>query len=162
MKQISGQRNSETGWVRGRSQEKNRVIFTKKNFRNSSQIINYLSRYSHRVAISNSRILSFECDQVIFSMKDYRDGRKKTIQLHATEFIRRFLLHVLPKSFCKNRYYGLFDTRNRNTVLSRCRIALRKPKIISRFTGLTWQQLVQMITCKDIDICPVCQALASK
>ena len=124
--------------------------------KNSSHIINYLGRYAHRVAIANSRIMGVEGDMVTFSMKDYRDGRKKTIQLQATEFVRRFLLHVLPKSFCKVRYYGLFATRNRNTVLFRCRIALGKPKIISRYTGLTWKQLLQMITGKDIDICPVC------
>jgi hypothetical protein len=100
--------------------------------------------------------MGIENDQVTFSMKDYRDGRKKMIQLQATEFIRRFLLHVLPKSFCKIRYYGLFATRNRNTVLSRCRIILGKPNIISRFSGLTWQQLLQLITGKDIDVCPVC------
>ena len=137
---------------------KNWVIYTKKPFKNSSHIINYLGRYSHRVAIANSRIMGIEGDQVTFSMKDYRDGRKKMIQLQTTEFIRRFLLHVLPQSFCKIRYYGLFATLNRNTVLSRCRKVLGKPKIISRFTGLTWQQLLQMIIGKDIDICPVCHA----
>jgi hypothetical protein len=137
--------------------QKNWVVFTKKPFRNSSQIINYIGRYSHRVAIANSRIKSIEADQVTFSMKDYRDGKQKTIQLQSTEFIRRFLLHVLPKSFCKIRYYGLFATRNRNTVLSRCRKVMGKSKIESRFTGLTWQQQLRLITGKDIDVCPVCQ-----
>jgi hypothetical protein len=137
--------------------QKNWVVFTKKPFRNSSQIINYIGRYSHRVAIANSRIKSIEGDQVTFSMKDYRDGKQKTIQLQSTEFIRRFLLHVLPKSFCKIRYYGLFATRNRNTVLSRCRKVMGKSKIVSRFTGLTWQQQLRLITGKDIDVCPVCQ-----
>jgi len=137
--------------------QKNWVVYTKKPFRNSSQIINYLGRYSHRVAIANSRIKSIEGDQVTFSMKDYRDGKQKIIQLKSTEFIRRFLLHVLPKSFCKIRYYGLFATRNRSTVLSRCRTALGKSKIVSRFTGLTWQQQFRLISGKDIDVCPVCQ-----
>jgi hypothetical protein len=132
------------------------VIYTKKSFKNSSHIINYLGRYSHRVAIANSRIRGIEDDQVTFSMKDYRDGKKKIVHLQAIEFIRRFLLHVLPKGFCKIRYYGLFATCNRNRVLSRCRIALGEPKIISKFTGLNWQQLFQMITGKDIDLCPVC------
>lgn len=133
------------------------VVYTKKPFRNSSQIINYLGRYSHRVAIANSRIKSIEGDQVTFSMKDYKDGKKKIIQLQATEFIRRFLLHVLPKSFCKIRYYGLFATRTRKTVLARCRKFLGKVKSVSRFAGLTWQQQFKLITGKDIDVCPVCQ-----
>jgi hypothetical protein len=137
--------------------QKNWVVFTKKPFRNSSQIINYIGRYSHRVAIANSRIKSIEGDQITFSMKDYRDGKQKTIQLQSTEFIRRFLLHVLPNSFCKIRYYGLFATRTRKTVLARCRKSLGKVKSISRFAGLTWQQQFQLITGKDIDVCPVCQ-----
>lgn len=136
---------------------KNWVVYTKKPFKNSSHIVNYLGRYSHRVAIANSRIRSIEDDQVTFSMKDYRDGRKKMIQLQATEFIRRFLLHVLPKSFCKIRYYGLFATRNRNTVLDRCRKAMGKAKAVSTFCGLTWQQVMQLVTGNDVDLCPVCQ-----
>ena len=137
--------------------QKDWVVYTKKPFRNSSQIINYLGRYSHRVAIANSRIKSIEGDQVAFSMKDYRDGRQKMITLQTTEFIRRFLLHVLPKSFCKIRYYGLFATRNRTTVLARCRKAMGKIKTESKFTGLTWQQQFLMATGKSIDVCPICQ-----
>jgi hypothetical protein len=133
------------------------VVYTKKPFKNSSHIINYLGRYSHRIAISNSRIREVEGDLVTFSMKDYRDGKKKLIQLKATEFIRRFLLHVLPKGFCKIRYYGLFATRNRNTLLERCRKAMGKAKAISKFSGLTWQQVLQLVTGKDVDLCPVCQ-----
>jgi len=137
--------------------QKDWVVYTKKPFKNSSQIINYLGRYSHRVAIANSRIKSIEGDCVAFSMKDYKDGKKKIIQLQSTEFIRRFLLHVLPKSFCKIRYYGLFATRKRSTVLSRCRKALGKPRSVSRFTGLTWQQQLLLISGKDIAVCPACQ-----
>ena len=132
------------------------VVYTKKPFRNSSQIIGYLGRYSHRVAIANSRIKCIDGDLVTFSMKDYRDGRQKMITLQSTEFIRRFLLHVLPKSFCKIRYYGLFATRNRSTVLPRCRKAIGKGISVSRFAGLTWQQQFLMITGKNIDVCPVC------
>jgi len=133
------------------------VVYTKKPFRDSSQIINYLGRYSHRVAITNSRIKSIEGDLVAFSVKDYRDGRKKTITLQSSEFIRRFMLHVLPKSFCKIRYYGLFATRNRSKVLARCRQAMGKVKSVSRFTGLTWQQQFQLVSGKNIDLCPTCQ-----
>jgi len=136
--------------------QKNWVVYTKKPFRNSSQIINYLGRYSHRVAIANSRIKCVEGDQITFSMKDYKDGRKKTITLQSTEFIRRFLLHVLPKGFFKIRYYGLFATRNRSTVLYRCRKALGKAANVSRFTGLTWHEQLRLISGKDLEVCPVC------
>lgn len=137
--------------------QKDWVVYTKRPFRNSSQIINYLGRYSHRVAIANSRIKSIEGDQVTFSMKDYKDGKQKIIQLQSAEFIRRFLLHILPKSFCKIRYYGLFATRNRSTTLDRCRKAMGKTRLVSRFTGLTWQQQLRSITGTDIAICPFCR-----
>lgn len=133
------------------------VVYTKKPFRNSSHIINYLGRYSHRVAIANSRIKYIEADLITFSMKDYRDGRQKMITLQSTEFIRRFLLHILPKSFCKIRYYGLFATRNRSTVLAHCRKSMGKVKNVSRFTGLSWQQQLLLVTGKNIAVCPVCQ-----
>ena len=137
--------------------QKDWVVYAKKPFKNSSQIINYLGRYSHRVAIANSRIKNIEGNHVTFSMIDYRDGKQKTIQLESTEFIRRFLLHVLPGGFFKIRYYGLFATRNRSTVLARCRKAMGKAPKVSRFIGLTWQQQLQLITGNDITICPVCQ-----
>lgn len=136
--------------------QKNWVVYAKKPFKNSSQIINYLGRYSHRVAIANSRIKSMEDNRVVFSMKDYRDGKQKIIQLQSTEFIRRFLLHVLPKSFCKIRYYGLFATRNRRTTLLRCRKAMGRSLSVSRFTGIPWQQQLLLITGHDITVCPVC------
>jgi hypothetical protein len=136
--------------------QKNWVVYTKKPFKNSSQIINYLGRYSHRVAIANSRIKGVEEDRVAFSMKDYKDGKQKIIRLQATEFIRRFLMHVLPKSFCKIRYYGLFATRNRNTVLASCRKTMGQIKSVSKFTGLIWQQQLQLISGKEVGLCPVC------
>jgi uncharacterized protein (DUF983 family) len=137
--------------------EKEWVVYIKKPFKNSAQIVEYLGRYSHRVAIANSRIKSVEGDHVTFSMKDYRDGCRKIIKLTPTEFIRRLLLHILPKRFCKIRYYGLFATRNRSTTLARCRKNMCKSIRISRFTGLTWQEQLRLITGKDITICPVCQ-----
>jgi hypothetical protein len=135
---------------------KNWVVYTKKPFKNSSRIITYLGRYSHRVAIANSRIQGLNNNQVVFTMKDYRDGKQKIIKLQATEFIRRFLLHVLPNSFCKIRYYGLFATRNRSTMLARCRKAMGRPRKVSRFVGFSRQEQLRLITGIDISICPVC------
>lgn len=83
------------------------VVYAKKPFKNATHIINYLGRYTHRVAISNDRIIGTEGDQVIFKWKDYKNGAmKKIMKIDGNEFIRRFLLHVLPKGFCKIRYFG--------------------------------------------------------
>lgn len=134
------------------------VIYAKKPFKSSSHIVNYLGRYTHRVAISNDRIISMEDDQVIFKWKDYREsGRIKTMTLPATEFIRRFMLHVLPKGFCKIRYYGILASRNRNEVLLKCRKTLSYNIAKSKFEGLCWHDALQLITGKDVLNCPVCK-----
>ena len=77
--------------------------------------------------------------------------------LPAKEFIRRFLLHILPGGFFKIRYYGIFAARNRKTILAQCRNALNTIARKSRFTGLTWQEMIFLITGKNPMICPVCK-----
>ncbi|MHB1179384.1 MAG: IS91 family transposase [Daejeonella sp.] len=134
------------------------VVYAKKPFKNSTHIINYLGRYSHRVAISNDRIAGIEGDQVIFRWKDYKElERMKTMKLPAAEFIRRFLLHVLPKGFCKIRYYGIFASRNRNEVLLKCKKILAYSTSKSKLTGLSWQDALLVITGMDVLKCPVCK-----
>jgi hypothetical protein len=84
--------------------------------------LKYLARYTHRVAISNRRLVSFEDDRVTFRWKDYAEGNhERTMALHATEFIRRFLLHSLPKGFQRIRQFGFLANRVRQDRLSRCR-----------------------------------------
>jgi hypothetical protein len=84
------------------------VVYSKPPFKDAETLIDYLGRYTHRIAIGNHRILKMEDGQVFFSWRDYADGNKKKImKLEASEFIRRFLLHVLPEKFVKLRYYGL-------------------------------------------------------
>ena len=134
------------------------VVFCGKSFRNSSQIIKYLGRYTHRVAISNSRILGIENDEVIFRWKDYRDkGKQKIMKLPAQEFIRRFLLHVLPKGFCKIRYYGIFASRNRRTIMLSCKNAFWKMVPKSKYIGLKWHEIMFLITGVNPFMCPVCR-----
>ena len=95
------------------------VVFAKRPFGGPQQVVQYLGRYTHRVAISNRRIQSIEDGKVSFSYKDYRqEGQKKIMTLDAVEFIRRFLQHVLPPGFHKIRYYGILATRNRKTKLA--------------------------------------------
>ena len=134
------------------------VVYAKKPFKNAVHIINYLGRYTHRVAISNQRIEGIDGDSVAFKWKDYKDhSKQKTMKLHAMEFIRRFLLHVLPKGFCKIRYYGIFASRNRKTLLTLCRKALGYRISKSKFTGLCWQESLQLISGINVHVCPVCK-----
>src|SRR6516165_31288 len=92
------------------------VVYAKRPFGGARQVFRYLGRYSHRVAIANSRLLALEDDQVLFHWRDYADdNRLKVMRLTAEEFIRRFLLHVLPKRFVRIRHYGLLAGRNVTT-----------------------------------------------
>ncbi len=98
------------------------VVYAKKPFKNVDTVIRYLSRYTHRIAISNYRILKLENDLVFFTYRDYKDkNRKKVMRLHAVEFMRRFLLHVLPFRFVKIRYVGLLSNRTREENIRLCR-----------------------------------------
>jgi len=98
------------------------VIYAKKPFGGPEQVLKYLARYTHRVAISNSRLLKLEEGRVTFRYKDYADDhQQKTMTLDAVEFLRRFVQHVLPKGFMKIRHYGLLASRRREEKLKECR-----------------------------------------
>jgi hypothetical protein len=99
-----------------------RVVYAKRPFAGPAQVLEYVGRYTHRVAISNSRLLSMDDDKVRFRWKDYRDGdRQKTMSLEGGEFIRRFLIHVLPEGFHRIRYYGFLGNCQRAQKLALCR-----------------------------------------
>jgi hypothetical protein len=107
-------------------------------------VFRYLGRYSHRVAIANSRLVALEDDQVFFRWKDYADDhRTKVMRLTADEFIRRFLLHVLPKRFVRIRHYGLLAGRNVGTKLARCRQLLGVPNVAQPSARAGLDQLPQ-------------------
>ncbi|MCL4166781.1 UNVERIFIED_CONTAM: hypothetical protein GTU68_007802, partial [Idotea baltica] len=133
------------------------VVFAKPPFGGPEQVINYLGRYTHRVAISNERILKLENDRVSFGYKDYKEGaKKKVMTLDAQEFIRRFLLHILPRGFHKIRYYGLLATRNRKTRLPQARKAVGQTPF-QPSVKLHWYELLQKITGIDPLLCPKCK-----
>ena len=91
-------------------------------FGGPEQVLKYLARYTHRVAISNSRLLDFEDGMVRFRYKDYAHGnRKRVMTLSAVEFVRRLLLHVLPTGFVRIRHYGILSNRHRHEKLALCR-----------------------------------------
>jgi hypothetical protein len=102
------------------------VVYSKPPFGGPEHVLKYLARYTHRVAISNGRLLSLENGQVRFRWRDSRhNNRSSVMKLDAVEFIRRFLLHVLPAGFVKIRHFGLLANRNRHRALDLCRVHLR-------------------------------------
>ena len=103
------------------------VVYAKPPFGGPEQALDYLGRYTHRVAISNNRLLSLDQEQVRFRYKNYRahhSQRQRTMTLTAGEFIRRFLLHTIPPGFQRIRHYGLLASRNKRATLNRCRALL--------------------------------------
>jgi len=98
------------------------VVYAKRPFGGPDAVLAYLSRYTHRIAIANSRLVAFDGERVTFKWKDYRaklDARYKLMTLDADEFVRRFLIHVLPDGFHRIRHYGLFANANRALTISR-------------------------------------------
>ncbi|MCP4308789.1 MAG: IS91 family transposase [bacterium] len=138
------------------SRSKDWVVYAKRPFAGPEQVIRYLSAYTHRVAIGNGRLLSIDDGQVSFLYKDYADeGKEKPMALKADEFIRRFLLHILPRRFMRIRYYGFLWSRYRREKLARCRELLgasspepKKPE--------SPVELLQRLAGIDIARCPIC------
>jgi hypothetical protein len=101
------------------------VVYAKPPFGSPAHVLHYLARYTHRVAISNHRLVAVTDDTVSFRWKDYRHGSQlRTLTLDVDEFLRRFLLHVLPKRFVRIRYVGLLASRCRTDDLATCRTVL--------------------------------------
>lgn len=133
---------------------KNWVVFCEKTFKNASYVVNYLAKYTNRVAIANNRIVKVKNHQVTFTYKDYKHkNKKKFMTLHVFEFIRRFLMHILPKRFKKIRYFGIMGSRNRKTKLLLCK-KLTSTKIIE-YIRLSTDQLIEKLGL-EIKKCPVC------
>ena len=101
------------------------MVYAKPPFGGAEHVLNYLARYTHRVAISNHRLVAFENNRVSFRWRDYaHGGKKKVMTVSAHEFLRRFLLHVLPGGLVRIRHFGLFANRRRGATLQRCRALL--------------------------------------
>jgi hypothetical protein len=145
-------------------EEKEWVVYAKKPFAGPEQVLDYVGRYTHRVAISNNRLLSLEDGQVTFKWKDYRDDNtQKTMTLPAEEFIRRFLLHVLPSGFQRIRYYGWMANRYRAENLEKCRRLLEMSPIPSppddppaSATSADYRDRCEALTGISLRECPVC------
>jgi len=135
------------------------VVYCKPPLRGPEQTLEYLARYTHRVALSNERIVRFEDGQVTFRYRDSAAANRiREMTVTAEEFIRRFLLHVLPNRFVRIRHYGLLSNRNRKTKLACCQrmlgVAERDTETAS--TKRPWQDLVLELTGVDPRVCPIC------
>jgi hypothetical protein len=139
------------------------VVYAKRPFAGPQQVLDYVGRYTHRIAISNERLLDIDAGHVTFRYKDYRTAdaeQQKTMTLEATEFIRRFLLHVLPQGFHRIRYYGLFANRHRADELAQCRQLLAMPAPVPNPTtdipAADYRDRLERLTGVLLRQCPVC------
>jgi hypothetical protein len=140
--------------------QKTWVVYCKPPFTGVEGVLQYLSRYTHRIAISNQRILQLEEGKVSFRWRDYSDGdQEKIMTVAAQEFIRRFLLHVLPAGFVKIRHYGLLANRNRQNNITLCRklLGCRTTETPVQDIPATWQEYLLKISGVDVTQCPVCK-----
>lgn len=135
--------------------KKDWFVYCKAPFRDAACVVNYLGRYTHRVAIANSRILGIHNSRITFKWKDYKDGGKwKVMSISAQEFIRRFLMHILPYRFMKIRHYGWLGNRGKLKRLKLCKSLTGTP-ILPR-QKLSTAQLIQKLTGIDPSRCPAC------
>jgi Putative transposase/Transposase zinc-binding domain len=134
----------------------NWIVYAKRPFAGPEQVLSYLGRYTHRVALSNDRLIEHRDGHVRFRWKDYADhNRVKILTLAADEFLRRFLLHVVPHGFMRIRHFGRLANRTRRATLTRCRSLLGQPAI-EDVPSESVAELVHRLTGIDLARCPVC------
>lgn len=138
---------------------KNRwVVYSKKPFAGAEQVLDYIGRYTHRVAISNNRIINIAAGNVTFTYRDRRKGSKlKKMTLKAEEFIRRFLLHVLPDRYVRIRHFGFLANRYKKDNIRRCQELMGHSQELPERVEKTTQELMLELTGVDITRCPCCK-----
>ena len=141
--------------LKARAYFNNWNVYIKKTFGGANQVVAYLGRYTHRVAISNNRILSMNEQQISFRWKDYRDNQTKVMNLESLCFIRRFLQHILPCGFYKIRYYGIFASVNSNTKMKQCFALLGFAAPDPEFKTFSAGEFL-LITGSGHCLCPAC------
>jgi hypothetical protein len=139
------------------SRQKSWVVYAKKPFGSPQTVLDYLGRYTHRVALSNDRIVNVQNGQVSFNYRDRRDGdRKKIMTLDAHEFIRRFLLHILPDGFMRIRHFGFLANRSKKQALTQCRKLLKLDAALPEIPKKSTHDLLLELTGIDLNRCPSC------
>lgn len=136
--------------------QKTWIPYIKETFNGFGNAIDYLGRYTHRIAISNSRIRSLSKTHVTFSAKDYKTGEQKEVTLSPVEFIRRFLMHVLPSGFQKIRYYGFLNNRSKKTNLELIVKITGKELFQSKFISMSHEELLLSLWNIDVHLCTEC------
>lgn len=137
--------------------EKDWCPYIKETFNGFGNAIEYLGRYTHKIAISNSRIVSVNEQQVTFSARGKKPGEpRRMVTMENTEFIRRYLMHVLPPGFQKIRYYGFLNNRGKSRNLKLIFTLQGHQRFRARYTNLTMAELIKAVWKVDIRICPEC------
>ena len=137
--------------------EKDWVPHCKKTFNGAQSVINYLGKYTHRISISNHRIIRMDEDTVTYYVKDYRkEGTWKEFTTSGIEFIRRFLMHVPPKRFVRIRHYGLLCTRTKTRQLTLCRNLLGCKQYLSRLKDMETPQILETLYGIKVNVCKCC------
>ncbi|NVM26817.1 MAG: IS91 family transposase [Desulfobacterales bacterium] len=155
--QIYGSRHAFKNLIQSLSQT-TWIAYAKRPFAGPQQVLEYLGRYTHRVAISNNRIVSIENGKVTFTYRDrHRNDQIETMALDADEFIRRFLLHVLPRGFMKIRYFGFLANTNKNKCIPLLRKLIDPKAPLPEKITETVQEMMLRLTGEDIACCPQCQ-----
>ncbi|MBI9095930.1 MAG: transposase [Sphaerochaeta sp.] len=136
------------------------VVYCKKPFKGSEGVFRYLGSYTHRTAITNSRLVDVTAGKTTFTYKDYKDKcRQKNMTLDNEEFIRRFLLHVPPSGFTRIRHYGVYSSASKKTKLAKCKTWTRtKSRVLKKET---LQETVLRLYKVNISVCPECGLLLS-
>ena len=127
-------------------------LYIKETFNGAGSVIQYLGKYTHRIAISNYRLISIDGDKVTYYVKDYRNkGTWKPFTVTGVEFIRRFLMHVPPRRFVRIRHYGILSTRCKAVKMTLCRLLLQQEQRKAQLKGVPVPEILKMLW--DIDIC---------
>jgi len=132
------------------------VVYAKKPLPSSDKVIEYISRYSHRVAISNHRIKAFSDGKVTFSWIDYRTSKPGLMPLKATDFLQRFISHVLPVGFMKIRHFGILSSRNKAGYIESVREQFDVAPIDKPAKGMNWMETFKMLYGRHPKQCPCC------
>jgi hypothetical protein len=151
--------NESWNQLKNQIYRKNWIIYAEKPRGGVQSVLNYLGRYAHRVAISNSRITEINNDQVSFRYKDNKNhGSQRIMTIHPVEFIRRFMMHILPNNFYKIRYFGVLAAVNTTTLREQCLALIGKMNNLARYVGLADAEVYRSLTGRDSLECPECHS----
>ena len=137
--------------------EKKWVTDIRESFAGAQSVMHYLGRYTHRIAISNSRILRMDENTVTIKIRDYRNGGAwKNLTLDGIEFVRRFLIHIPPKGFVRIRHYGLLSNQNKRKLIPLCRNLIGCREFLRKLKSDDKAQVIRILYKKDVTVCPCC------